>query len=186
MRKLMMQVGMTGLLAVALVAPATAGNLYKWTGPDGDVSYTDDLKRVPQQYRAGAAQIKTKSLKTYERYTPQAVPGKNEQRERLQARLERLRAFNQEPRGTVRMGVPHSQTVLRMNDRMSLAIPNDQITSSEPVIVEELRVRNPDTITTRHLTVVKQGDRVISVIRPKATHNGAGWQDEADLLGDRD
>ncbi len=186
MRKLMMQCGMTGLLALALVAPAAAGNLYKWTGPDGTVSYTDDLKRVPQQHREGMVQVKTKGLASYERYTPEIEPGKNEQRQRLQARLDRLRAFNAEPRGTVQLGVPHSQTVVRMNDRLSLAVPNDQLASSEPVVLEELRVRNPDSITTRHITVVKQGDRVISVIRPKATHNGSGWSDETDILPDLD
>lgn len=184
MRKLMMQVGLTGLLAVALVAPATAGNLYKWTGPDGGVSYTDDLKRVPEQHRASVVKVKTKGLGSYARYTPEAAPRKNEQRERLHNRLERLREFNRESRPTVRMTVPHSQTVLRMNDRLSIAVPNDRINSDEPVVVEEVRVRTDDAITTRHITIVKQGDRVISVIRPETANQGAGWYDEADVLPD--
>jgi len=34
------------------------------------------------------------------------------------------------------------------------------------VIVEEMRVRDPDSIATRHVTVVRQGDRVLSVVKP--------------------
>lgn len=193
MRKLMMQrvkmkvgtiglIGLAGLLALALAAPAAAGTLFKWTGPDGGVSYTDDLKRVPEQHRASAERVKTSGLGSYERYTPEIEPGKDVQRDRLNARLARLRAFNAEPRPTHRYDMPVTQTVVRMNDRLSLSVPNEATQSSEPVVLEELRVRDPNSITTRHVTVVKQGDRVISVIRPKATNSGAGWAREADLL----
>ena len=186
MRKLMMQIGMTGLLALALVAPAAAGTLYKWTGPDGGVSYTDDLKRVPQQYRASAVTMKTKGLDSYQRFTPETEKGKDVRRERLDARLERLRAINAEPESPRRLSIPHTQTVVRVSDRLSLAVPNEAMNGSEPVVVEERRVRDPSAITTRHVTVVKQGDRVISVIRPKATSSGADWGDESELLPDFD
>ena len=85
-----------------------------------------------------------------------------------------------------RLSIPQTQTVVRVSDRLSLAVPNDAAGSNEPVIVEERRVRDNSAITTRHVTVVKQGGRVISVIRPKASHNGAGWGDESELLPDLD
>ena len=178
----MMMYGCTGLLAVALVAPAAAGTLYKWTGADGAVSYTDDLKRVPSQFRAEATAVKTAGLSSYERYTPARANKTSEQQARREARLERLRAMNAEPAQPARMVMPHSQTVVRVSDTLSLAVPNDAMTGDEPVVVEERRVRDRGAITTRHVTVVRQGDRIVSVVRPESSHNGAGWDKEDELL----
>ena len=50
MRQLIKQMWMMTLLAgvgVALVVPATAGTLYRWTAADGSVSVTDDPDRIP-------------------------------------------------------------------------------------------------------------------------------------------
>jgi len=176
------QCGITGLLSLALCAPAAGGTLYKWKTADGTVSYTDDLKRVPEQFREGAGKVRTSGLGSYARYTPNNAKAQQGHGERLAGRLERLRNFNAEPQGPQAFQVPLSQTVVRVSDRMSIAVPNGGLEASEPIVVEERRVRDPGNITTRHVTVVKQGDRVISVIRPKASHNGAEWGDEAELL----
>ena len=42
-------------------------------------------------------------------------------------------------------------------------------------------------MTTTHVTVVRQGDRVLSVVRPESAAGGAGWPTEQELLdGDLD
>ena len=185
MLKRMMLYGWMGLLTLALVAPAAAGTLYKWTGPDGAVSYTDDLKRVPSQFRGEATRVKTGGLSGYERFTPSRANHTTEQQARLEARLERLRLVNAEPVAQPRLVTPHTQTVLRVSDSLSLAVPNEAMTGDEPVVVEERRVRDRGAITTRHVTVVRQGDRIVSVVRPESSHNGANWGHERELLGGR-
>lgn len=53
--------------------------------------------------------------------------------------------------------------------------------SDEPVIVERVRARSRDSLVTRHVTVVRQGDRVLSVIKPRARHSTSDWPLEEDL-----
>ena len=52
--------------------------------------------------------------------------------------------------------------------------------SNEPVVVEHHRVRPEGTITTRTVTVVRQGDRVLSVIKPRHLHEHRAlhWEKE--------
>jgi len=53
--------------------------------------------------------------------------------------------------------------------------------SEEPVIVERVRARARDSLVTRHITVVRQGDRVLSVIKPRARHASSDFPMEEDL-----
>jgi hypothetical protein len=48
----------------------------------------------------------------------------------------------------------------------SLALPLDP-ESSEPVVVEKRRVFDSDSGTTRHVTVVQQGERILSIVKPR-------------------
>jgi hypothetical protein len=50
--------------------------------------------------------------------------------------------------------------------------------SDEPVVVERLRARSRDSITTRHITVVRQGDRVLSVLKPAASQSSSDFPSE--------
>jgi hypothetical protein len=153
------------LLAV-LATPALAGTLYKWTAEDGSMAFTDDAKRVPERYRSQVKTIRTAGLDSYERFTPSDSTRQSERQRRLQERLERLRALN-EPAGTVAASAPGGQTeiVVRANRQTALTIPSDDA-GGEPLVVEEMRVNDPDSIATRHVTVVRQGDRVLSVLKP--------------------
>lgn len=157
------------LLALALAAPATAGDLYRWTAPDGSVAFTDDPKRIPEAARGDSERVVRRGLDDYGRYTPSRAP-EGEYGERLQARLERLRAINrpvperQAPRGA------RSSTILRLDEHTSLALPHEGAADGEaPVVVEERRVRDDNSLTTRHVTVVRQGDEVLSVIKPRSS-----------------
>ena len=52
--------------------------------------------------------------------------------------------------------------------------------SDEPVVVERVRARSRDSLVTRHITGVRQGDRVLSVIKPRARHGSADFPTEED------
>jgi hypothetical protein len=168
------------LLAV-LATPALAGTLYKWTTEDGSVAFTDDPKRVPERYRSQVKTIRTGGLDAYERFTPSDSARQSEQQRRLQERLERLRALNR-PADTATTPAPGVQPeiMIRANRGTALTIPNDT-SGDEPIIVEELRVRNPNAITTRHVTVVRQGDRVLSVLKPASPEQPGSPPSEADF-----
>ena len=49
---------------LSTAAPASAGQLYRWTTSDGTVAYSDDAKRVPVAYRARAARTTGSSART--------------------------------------------------------------------------------------------------------------------------
>ena len=48
------------------------------------------------------------------------------------------------------------------------------------------RVRDRNNISTTHVTVVRQGDRILSVVRPESAHDRADWADEGELIGEKD
>jgi hypothetical protein len=172
------------VLATALAAPASAGTLFKWTAPDGSVSYTDEAKRIPEHFRSSAKRVRVGSLGDYPRYTPRDSHSRVDYEERLHARLERLRELNRPAPAAAPEPVPQTQTLLRLNPRMSIAVPNDRIDLDEPVIVNQQRVMEPGGIATTHVTVVRQGGRVISVVHPESTQSSGSWGDMADLLED--
>ena len=43
--------------------------------------------------------------------------------------------------------------------------------SDEPVIVETVRSRPDGSPVTRHITIVRQGERILSVIKPEQVHS---------------
>jgi len=169
------------VLLMALATPAMAGTLFKWTAEDGSVAFTDDPKRIPERYRSQVKKIETGGLDAYERFTPNDSARQSAQQKRLQERLERLREFNR-PARTAAIQAPGVQPeiMIKTNERTALTIPNNA-QGGEPVIVEEMRVSNPNSMTTRHVTVVRQGDRVLSVIKPASPEQSASPPSEADF-----
>jgi hypothetical protein len=176
------------VLAVVLAASAQAGTLYRWTNADGVIAFSDDLKRIPEAYRAGAKAVKTASLASYLRYTPAPAAENQDYRERLAAHVERMRALNEEI-AAERLAATQPLPVgslgdVRVNRKLSVALPADVRASDEPVVVEEHRVRDGDTTT--HVYIVRQGERVLSVMRPHTNHSGASWRDLEDVLGEEE
>lgn len=56
---------MKNLVAIALFV------CFRWVTVDGTVSFTDDLKRVPERYRASAERVEFEDgLDGYARFTP--------------------------------------------------------------------------------------------------------------------
>jgi hypothetical protein len=179
-------------LALALAAPASAGTLYRWTAEDGSVAYTDDLKRVPEAQRARAVATKTGDLADYERFTPTRVETTDEQARRREARLERLRALNGAPApvaGAAPAPAPAAtgSTVVRLDDNIALEIPNSQLVGDDPIIVQSERVRAPGDFYSTHVLVVRQGNRVLSVVKPTlpSQSNPKDWDDRGrELFGE--
>ena len=52
----------------------------------------------------------------------------------------------------------------------SLHLRGDAGPGAEPVVVARERVRDPNHVTTRTVTVIRQGDRVLAVIEPRHPH----------------
>lgn len=168
------------ILAASLVTPAMAGTLFKWTTEDGSVAFTDDPARIPERYRSQVKKIETRGLDSYERFTPRDSAGQSDQQRRLQERLERLRAMNQAaPHVAIPAPGVEPRLIIKTDERTALTIPAEA-QGAAPVVVEEMRVSDPDSISTRHVTVVRQGDRVLSVIKPASPAQPANPPSERD------
>jgi hypothetical protein len=177
---------LTFLLCTGLAGAASAGSVWRWTANDGSVAFTDDVKRIPEQYRASAKVVRTGDLGSYARYTPAETRAASQERSlQLMERIARLRELNEAPGYTPAPArVEQASTILRLDNRSSIAIPNDRNGSDEPIVVEQRRVRDRNNISTTHVTVVRQGDEILSVVRPESAHDRADWPDESELLGE--
>jgi hypothetical protein len=159
------------ILLTALATPALAGTLYKWTAEDGSVAFTDDAKRVPERYRSQVKTIQTGGLDSYQRFTPEDSAAVASQRADLAARLERLRERSAVPAVTP-VAAPQrapegavTETLVQLNDETAVRIPVNS-SDEEPIVVEEVRVLRHGSNFTIHDTVVRQGDKVLMVVRP--------------------
>jgi Domain of unknown function (DUF4124) len=186
MPKLKMLVLSCFLLTVLLAGAAFAGSVYRWTGDDGSVAFSDDAKRIPSQYRASAKIVRTGDLGSYGRYTPAETRAASQERSlQLRERIERLRELNETPAyAPAATRIRETSTILHLNNRSSITIPNDRSGNDEPVVVEQRRVRDRNNISTTHVTVVRQGDEILSVVRPESAHDRANWGSERELLGE--
>jgi hypothetical protein len=173
---------LTALLAVA----AVAGPAYRWTAADGSIAFSDALEKVPAQYRASAQRVGTRNLHDYPRYTPaESGSARSDRTAAMAERIERLREINASPQTSdAPARARQTHTILRLDNRASVTIPNDRAGNDEPVVVEQRRVRDRNNISTTHITVVRQGDEILSVVRPESAHDRADWADERELLGD--
>ena len=175
------------MLTAAIAGPASAGSIYRWTAADGSVAFSDDAKKIPSQYRASAKLVRTGDLGGYARYTPAETRAASRERNvQLQERLARLRELNDPPSlaAAAPARVSQTSTILQLDNRTAITIPNDRLASDEPLVVEQRRVRDRNNISTTHVTVVRQGDQIISVVRPESAHDRADWADESELLGE--
>jgi hypothetical protein len=153
-------------ICLGLAAPALAGTFYSWQTEDGVYSYTDDAKRIPALYKAAAKKQTLGSLAGYRRYTPSTAV-KGDPHERMAARLEKLREAGEEvvmvkPRAAA-PGLPAAPVHIELDD---LEIDVSEVEGDEPIVVEQVRTQEPGAMATRTVKVVRQGDRVIAVIKP--------------------
>ncbi len=176
------------LVAAAVVAgcllttPAAAEGrtVYQWVTDEGTLAFTDDEKAIPTRYRDRVKQREMLGLTEYRRYTriatPQRVPDRAPEPE-----PSRLQAFEAPPqrsapgRGptvSVRTGGANSQVIDVTPDA----------NEAEPIVIEKRRYVAENGSVTRTNTIVRQGDRILTVIKPQANQtNITDFGDEDDL-----
>jgi hypothetical protein len=212
MRRLWIPVGVlvtTGGLALAETASAQSGVLYRWESADGTVSFTDDAKRIPERHRADAETIDRSVLADYGRFTPTDAAASAVQAERLEARLEALRAANVAPpvasdeaapaaaRPTVATrsitrDVQSRRRVYRADGSYYYQYSSNRISEGgaaslpvdpddpNPVVTERRRVRVPGAPITQSIRVTRQGDRVLAVEKPRSHYHTLEFGDMSD------
>src|SRR5574338_374080 len=179
----------TWTAAVVLAAgalPATAGPLFRWTSEDGTVSYTDDAKRIPERYRAVAKEVPGAKLRSYARYSPAKPEAETKYVEQLEQRVARLRKLNRAldeaaayedggyaaPALAAAGGGP--EALVRVGRDLQVRVPSNG-DAAAPVVVEDVRVRPDGSVFTTHDTVVRQGGRVLMVVRGDRQSYGPGF-----------
>jgi hypothetical protein len=172
--------GMAVLAVVAYGVPASAQMLYRWTTEDGSVAFTDDAKRVPERYRAAAQKVQTRGLSSYARYSPAKT--ETGYAEQLNARVEKLRALNREldqreayQTAVVRAAQQAPEALVRVGRDLQVRVPSN-VAEAGPVVVEDVRVLRDGSIFTVHDTVVRQGSRVLMVVKGDHEAYSTGYQ----------
>ncbi|MDG2049302.1 MAG: DUF4124 domain-containing protein [Myxococcota bacterium] len=151
-----------------LAVQATAGTVYRWTTEDGTIAFTDDEKRIPARYQ-GTAQVETlESLNGYPRFTavgdrPETATAAPAPAPRVNRRAPANVALAELPvsviTGSSRYG----------NGGISLPVGSPVSAESEPILIEQRRVKLSSSMATAHETVVRQGDRIISIQRNESS-----------------
>jgi len=157
-----------GLVAVtaAVALPAVAGEVYSWRTEDGGYAFTDDEKAVPARYRSQVTTRSINGLGGYDRLTAPPAGAGDAYSQRLANRLDWLRELNRDLDAA--FARPEPQTGLAslsiQAGSLNLGLPIDRATE-EPVVVEKVRFRHENEMATRHNLVVKQGGRILTIIK---------------------
>lgn len=169
--------GVVGL-AFVLGASASAGTLYSWKTEDGTFAYTNDKKRIPTKYKAEAETSTLKSMGSYARFTPGPKTDGKAHGDRIVERLEVLRtnagsAAGVEASSSSDGFVSVNVNSGRRNTGSEVNIPVGAAGDvNEPVVIEHVRMKPVwGSNTSRHFRVVKQGDRVLAIIKDRQADN---------------
>jgi Domain of unknown function (DUF4124) len=190
-------------LLVGASASAESGALHRWVTADGTVSYTDDAKRVPEKYRDSAETIERGMLTDYGRYTTTDSAAHQASAEQLAKRLEALRAANgmdEAARDDVADADEHASPTTsvartrrdvyrreyrrgdgtkyhRYYEGAPSTIPSLPVDPNDPspVITEERHMLWPGRTATETVTVTRQGDRILSIYRPRSTYHSTTY-----------
>jgi hypothetical protein len=153
-------------IAVCFSLPALASEIYSWRTEDGGYAYTDDAKSIPPRYRDRAQTQQTQGIGSYGRLTAPPAGTMDAYAKRLSNRLEQLRALNRDlDRASARPEYQSAVNSIEVNaGSLNVGLPVGD-PSNEPIVIEKIRYRHRDEMATRHNLVVKQGDRVLTVIK---------------------
>ncbi len=165
------------VLVVGLAGPAFAGNVFSWVTEDGTHAFTDDSKRIPAKHRAEAKKRSMGKLTRYERFTEVSSESTKSHAEKIRERQMELRGMTATaPLGAVAgavgsrvagSGSSHPLTVGSGRRGTLITVPLGDTASANPGVttIESIRVQPVDSLASRHWTVVKEGDRVVTVIK---------------------
>jgi hypothetical protein len=156
-----MVLGVLGL-ALLLASYSRAGEIYSWTAADGNVAFTDNPKNIPARYRDQVRVRKSGGIEDYARFTSEDSAATGRYSDQLAKRVEYLRWVNdgREPVPAVSENVGVASVTISGVD---LRLPAAD--TSAPIIVEKLRVKSSDQISTRHDTLVSQGGTPLAIVR---------------------
>jgi len=152
-----------GALLVLGVAPMVRAEIYAWRTEDGSYAYTDDRDQIPARYRDQAKVLPRAPLSGYERFTRQDPVAASHYADRLERRLQSLRAANAAVAPAPAPAPPSGLTSVRVSTSGEIDLP---LTPGEaPVVVDPGLAKRDGDFRTRRVTVVKQGDRTLAVIK---------------------
>jgi hypothetical protein len=182
------------LLVAGLAGPAFAGNVYSWVTEDGTYAFTDDSKRIPAKHRAEAKKRSLGKLTRYERFTKVSSQSTKSHAEQIRARRMELRQMAATaPMGAVAGAVGSQDTGLvysipvsggsGSNTSASVQVPigNQASADSRPTTIESIRVKPVHSLATRHWTVIKKGDRLVTVIKDELHQRPLKSKSESDF-----
>lgn len=186
------------LLITSLAGPALAGSVWSWETEDGSFAFTDDPKRIPAKHKTEAKQRFVGQLSRYERYTKLTADVEKPYTERLREQHSALRDVKAAtaPNGAVVVGAPRTSTPDvfyglpasggrgRAGAGASINVPlsvDQGYSDPEPTTIESIRVKPRGSLASRHWTVVKKGDRIISVIKGEKRQRPLDGPDEDDF-----
>ena len=156
-----MVIGVLGL-SLLLASYSRAGEIYSWTTVDGNVAFTDNPKNIPARYSDQVRVRKSAGIEDYARFTSDDSAVVDRYSDQLAKRLEYLRWLNDGRDAASAVGENvgvASVTVSGVDLRLPAA------DTSAPIIVEKLRVKAADQITSRHDTLVSQGGTPLAIVR---------------------
>ena len=168
-----------------LAVPAVAGTVHSWKTEAGTLAFTDDVKRIPARYRASVSSRELGGLGDYVRFSGADEKSKTLYAARVQARLNRLRNAN----GAVALALPSGEGEAAFLVRTSggdngvstqVGFPLADA-EEEPIVTNNVRMMPENSIETRHVTIVRQGDRILSVVKPSLNQYPGTFPSEADL-----
>ena len=184
-------------LVAGLAGPAFAGNVYSWVTDDGTYAFTDDSKRIPAKYRAEARKRPMGKLTRYERYTEVASDSKAPYAERIRERRLELRKMAETAPigaalGAMRSqapGVVYSIPVSGGSGRrgggrgasIQVSLGDQASADLEAMTIESIRVKPRHSLASRHWTVVKRGDRLVTVIKGELNQQSLKSKSESDF-----
>lgn len=184
-------------LVVGLAGPSFAGNVYSWVTEDGTYAFTDDSKRIPAKHRAEARKRPMGKLTRYERFTEVNSESNKPHAERIRERRTELRKMAATaPVGAVVGGMSSQGSGLvysvpvsgggngRGGGRgASIQVPVGGQASAGPGLttIESIRVKPRRNMASRHWTVVKTDDRIVTVIKGELRQRPLKSKSESDF-----
>lgn len=182
-------------LVVGLAGPAFAGNVYSWVTDDGTYSFTDDPKRIPAKHRAEARKAPMGKLTRYERYTQVNSEIDKPYADRIRERRTELRKMvTTAPTGAIVGGIqPHGTGMTysipvsggsqgrRSGAAVQVPIGGMASADTETTTIESIRVKPRGSLASRHWTVIKKGDRPVTVIKGELNQQPLDGPSESDF-----
>jgi hypothetical protein len=163
-------------VALSIATPVVAGTVYTWRTEDGTVSFTDDVKHIPARYKGQAETRSMQDLDGYKRFTPADKSSTGSTyAERLNTRLVALKGEAPRAQDSVGHGASGNGISMIMggtrHGNNGMVVPAGSTRAGDgPTVVEQHRTKPSNSMATRHETVVKQGDRIISIQRNEMSH----------------